>query len=617
MIPNNIMAISKSLSSFPYGSEASGITEYRLMAKGNFERTIVTSEYHYNPQTGISIPLWYIHYLRELYYNSDSIEKSIKRNIRNSYENSDRIISAMIPSASGYVILGGSVSVRRTRESVHVNLDPWEFAIDYGKGEVSVLRSKVQADDVLLVRYTLVPVDIQVETEDEGFYRIEVREVVTGYSTYYTTAVLTPIGSSVRVKYKAAISSQTVDEVTESTTPTPLFVQVEESVRADVVNRVRAGDPVDIVSTRVFSLSEVEGGADHIYITTNNKDSKFTFTSSSRYNNRIRLTRPESLGFMVDWYPRTTTGSVHTYDDRHFLVGDLGDPCPIVTTTEVARVVDPTTLSVSKGDLLAMYTSERGWYGVTVERKDGVILSVESLDTQNGLINLATEVSRLDIIKVTYQAYTEGHTVDRVCLNPLDTHAYHNKNIRKVMVLYVLGENRYSEDTPVYARTLEKYIEAKPVTYTYSEIDNLLNSSNKDTRNTYRSLIDELPDIYLDDDLIRLEPLALLYVINPLDEDGYLVEDARLSGGGTIVKHRSYFDYSYYDGEGTDMESYLSIKVPQYMYNDLKDRAIRWDPDVITSSDPSAEAHKKTIELIRRKVKKFSQLGTKQEITVG
>ena len=119
------------------------------------------------------------------------------------------------------------------------------------------------------------------------------------------------------------------------------------------------------------------------------------------------------------------------------------------------------------------------------------------------------------------------------------------------------------------------------------------------------------------DDLIRLEPLALMYVINPLDEDGYLVEDARLFGGGTESRNRSFYDYSYYDGESTDMESYIRVHVPQYMYNDVKSRALLWDPDVIVSDNPEAMAHQKTMALIRSKVKKFSQLGTVQEIIVG
>jgi hypothetical protein len=143
-----------------------------------------------------------------------------------------------------------------------------------------------------------------------------------------------------------------------------------------------------------------------------------------------------------------------------------------------------------------------------------------------------------------------------------------------------------------------------------------MNSANSSIRNSYRADIIGLPDSHKGPTLKKLEPLAITYVINPLDEDGYMVEDARLFGGGTAAKHRSFYDHSYFDGEATDMESYLVYKFPRWIYDDLVARAMFWDPDTVTASNPSSHAMEAARKLIKSKVRKFSQLGTRQEIII-
>ena len=150
-LPNNTMAIAKNLSTYPYGNAGSlQNREYCLLAESNFEKTMLTNEYHYDAETGTTRPLWYAHYLRETYYNPDEVIKSIRRVIRENYESSDRIISAIIPASGGYVILGDSITIKRTRAGADVYLDQSEFCVDYAKGEVCVLESSIEGDDILI-----------------------------------------------------------------------------------------------------------------------------------------------------------------------------------------------------------------------------------------------------------------------------------------------------------------------------------------------------------------------------------------------------------------------------------------------------------------------------------
>jgi hypothetical protein len=157
-----------------------------------------------------------------------------------------------------------------------------------------------------------------------------------------------------------------------------------------------------------------------------------------------------------------------------------------------------------------------------------------------------------------------------------------------------------------------------PVVYSYEEIDALINNEESAIRNTYRGGMD-LPDSLLGDTLVRIEPLAIVQVINPLDSDAFDITDMRVYGGGYNEKHHSFYDYSNYDGESTDLESMLVIEIPEWIKEDLKARAKLWDIAVLQSEDDEIDTHAeaRAMEIIREKVKKYSMLGTTQEIVIG
>lgn len=635
-IENNMTSAVKQMSSEPKYSDGNDYhNRFALRARSSFGSIEITNEYHYDRTTGAVTPMWYMHSLQRSYYNPDILQKSIKRNIRTGSEQSDRVITAMIPVNGDYVILGDSVSIKK---SVGVNqgwLSYKEYYVNYGEGSLSILSDISEAGSQFEIRYTLVPIDLSVTTFDNSPYRIELHPSIYSicttcggsgcddcygkgrvtYASHYTVSILSPSTSQILVSYRSFVTTTRVEEVSEYTNSAKVFNAVGEEVRRNTVVDLLSDWEIDPVKYRVFSReNDPTDYRDIISVTTDNPDEMYTFRSNTKYNTRIRLVKPYSLGFMIDWFPQVTEATVRQHDGTVYSTESQVQSRPI-SVSEIATIVDPNTLSVSIGNIYAMYTSDFRWYGVTVKRSDGTELEVDSVDIQNGLIHLIDNVSRREIINVLYYTRPIGRGIYEVCLNPLSTHGYHNVDIKNKIVLYIIADSS-AGDLPIYVKILDKYRDNELLTYTYEDLNAALNAESNQSRKSFRSDIAGLPSKYKTDTFTRLELLGLLYVINPLDEDGYLIEDARLFGGGTPIKHRSFYDHSYFDGEACDMESYLVYRVPQWIVDDLAERALIWNPDTVMADDPNSHAVEAAEDLIRKKIKKFSQLGTRQEIII-
>lgn len=638
-LENNPISAIKNMSSVPKALTAENDDDrYLLQSESTFGKINITNEYFYNTISNESIPLWFSHCMKHTYFNSNSIQKTIKRVIRKEYKESDRIITAMIPASGNYIILGDSVSVEKTKGSDTGFLDRNHFFVDYGKGTVKILSDIVENEDEYIIRYTLLPIDVTVITFGNEIYRLEVWPALhklcsacngigcdtcngkkyIPYSNNYILNILCTDNQPIYVSYKSSTTTDLVEEIEEYTTPTNIFNIVDNNTRKNLIATIDNDWDVSFTTHRVFSILQDINYNDSIYVTCYNPDMVFTFRPDTIYDTKIKITKPKSLGFNIDWYPSITKGEILTHDGNYFSTGSPNEVGTTISISETARIIDPVTISVAGGYILAMYTYDDKWYGVTVRKSDGSEINVQSIDLKNGIIKLEEKISRLEVITVDYQTNIIGNELHNICINPLITHEYHNNNIIKNIILFMLAENDESHkgQLPVYIKILDKYVDAQPVTYTYDEINNKLNSSDSIVRNAYRNDILDLPSKYNGDILYRLEPLALVYAINPLDEDGYLVEDARIYGGGTTYRNRSFYEHSLYGGELADMELYLKYHIPIDVYNDLISRAKMWDESTIISDSPDSSAKSSVMNLLKNKVKKYSLLGTKQEVII-
>jgi hypothetical protein len=168
--------------------------------------------------------------------------------------------------------------------------------------------------------------------------------------------------------------------------------------------------------------------------------------------------------------------------------------------------------------------------------------------------------------------------------------------------------------------SLPRYVGVGSLSYSHADVYNLANSAVIEDRRSFRASIPLLPrELYETTDGldVPLLVLGIVFVTDPLDVDGYRVEDSRRFGGGLKEDHDNCYDVSLFDGERVSLEPSLVFEIPRSIYNDLRSRMLTWSPEVVGSDNPEDIVDQYVLEFIRSKVQKFSMLGTVQEIRIG
>lgn len=626
MIENNLVSSAMKMTGYPLGTE--GENGYFLDAISNFGSIELTDEYHYDFRTGVSRPLWYAAYAGYVYYNTRYLDKSLRRVIRTP--EIDRVVTALIPSDGSYCLIRNSVSIEQTSGSSTGFLSRNDYYVNYATGTVYILSSAVAEDDVFIVRYRLVPDDISVSSETPSFYRSELSPASyslcescsgTGCSSchgfgyipgtdYYRLVILLSEPGQVTITYKTPETGETIDVREESANAVTLYTATSDEDRVTAITTMSEDPLTDEVIRRTFSLVHFES-ADRIGTTTSNPDTAFSFRTALSRTTKIRIEPPQGTGFSHDWYPTITYGTV--VNDSETLEVSSTFASERISVSETATIVDQYTISLSHGNISAWLTADRGWAGISLTDEYGTELSISHVDTLHGIISVSNTVSRNSTIRAEYRVQSQGLQVTDWCLNPLSNHAYHNNGIVESVFLYVLG----STDSTVYLKRLPRYIDNRYAVYTYDTIETSLNAADPVTRNAYRADIPGLPSEYSDEELIRLEPLAIVYLVNPFDESAYTIEDIRIFGGGIVSATPSFYDHSFFDGEAFDAETMVKVHVPDSILTDLAQRALLWDRATLQSEDSDSYSKTAAYERVKRVVSKYTQLGCNLEIISG
>jgi len=613
----NPIAAFRFMETFPDGTNPEAAMRYRLVSDNLFGKVLLTDEFNYEKAFGTRIPLWFAHPLRQAYFNPNSLAREVKKKVRVDHVQSDRILPSLIPAKGSYVIVSDSVtvSVKELLSSPYVTLPRDSFHIDYARGTIAVKSEAMYGLDGPIyeykVNYTLVPIDIRIQTTESVVYRIELIPIADGASEYYSVNILTDNDHMLFVVYRSQLGPGTIEDIQEYTTAIPLYTDVHDAVRLATI----LDTSLDIMARRVFSRVRAEQ-YDHLYVTSSNNEHIFAFKSRYIQPSKISVNKPYVGDFTRDWKPRVSASHVVNSTGEYEVVSKSGS----LFVREIARVINSRTISLSGSDIIVRLLHTGGWDGVKVIRQvDGSSVGVQWVDARNGLVGLAQDISRRDEVIVEYCVRSNDMEIDDLCLNPMVHHDYHNNEIRtSAFVICILDRNLVPPERShsLYFKKLPKDVGGRPATYTYELVSSWLNSSDEIVRNTYRAGMG-LPSSCLGSRLIRVEPLALVRVANPLDQDAYELFDMRVFGGGYREWQPSFFDYSNYDGEGTDLESMLVIEVPTWIKENLAQRAQLWDPEVIKSDAPAPLANYKAEQLIKVKAEKFSMLGTTQEVIIG
>lgn len=612
-LDNNPSAAFRSIQTYPS-------TQYYLNSDNVFGRILVTDEYYYDQITGSKVAMWYSHPLRQAHYNPNVVDRSVKQRVREDKVLSDRTLKSLVPSQGSYVIVTGSVEIQRklTAGSSYTTLTRHEYYVDYSVGTVIVSENAMYDNGnpdtgtpiyEYKVNYKLAPISMRVQTKDVTSYRIELFQIDQNSDEYFTVNVLTDNDEQLLVKYRTRLDTGVIGEAEEYTTAIPMFTEVDEDVREDIAT----DSNYDVLARRVFSRV-----SSRVYTTEINGDHTFNYKPRYAKSTKISVESPYPGDFTSDWRLTITEGSVTNNNGTYTIEPQTSKK----RVREQARVVDKETIAVSGRNLAARLNYDGTWNGIIVtKRKDGSTIGVNSIDAKHGVITLSSHVSRKDEIDVDYMIYSSGLELYTPSFNPMLHYSGRNGSTKDMAAIVCIveaarvpPERRY----PIYIKYVNMLSGGRPVTFSYDTIDGWINSTSRIVRTIYRSDMG-LPSEFLGNTLIRVEPLAVVQLVNPLDSDAYDTGDMRVFGGGYSSTHRSFYDYSIYDGESADLESMLVIEVPGWIKNDLAERAKLWDVDVTKSSASEIDKHAeaRALSLIEKAAKKFSMLGTTQEVVIG
>jgi hypothetical protein len=564
---------------------------------------------------GIAEPLWYRHTLRQAHYNTSAVTKTKKIRLRGGRHELDRTtVLANISSGQIIVLDSCSGTYRRIPGGDVSTLSSSQLFIDYGAGTATV---RISGDSSYNAAYTyeialtfqILALSLSVTQDDISYYRPEATAIVASNAKYFELSLLSTSNHPMRVRYQAiSRESREIEEVEELTVAQLLYAKVSVSAR-----QYLAAETSSTSSSRVYSVEERDG-LRYMSVITVNPDRVFYFRRASGSASLISVEEPRARSFYEDWFPTLTNSWLVCPDGRRFDFGD--EQYRLCHVVEKALIVDNTTLSITRDGLVAFLKPDNTWWGISVTDQNGKSRAVSSFDSSQKLVFLSDEVSLRDTVTVSYLRMVSRLDLP-FCLNPMQSHSFHNFEVSENVVLIAVADSTHATGTDaVCALVLPKYVGGRLHVYEYSEIDELLNSDDAAARQAVRALMTGLPTSLLASSE-RIEPFALLQVSNPLDEDGFAIEDARIYGGGTVSTTRGFFDYTSYDGELVDLENKLCIEVDESVVLDLAARALTWDRDVIIADDPAAAARQAAESLIRNKARKFSMLGTTQEVRIG
>lgn len=584
---------------------------YSLDTLNIFGKIQLTDKYYGDKATGSTIPLWYLHTLQRPYYNNNVSSRLITKDIRHLYVSTDRIISSIVPTDGNMVIVQDSIKVKNNNTLLYIDND--SFWWDTAKNNIRISDTIATGGISFDVSYDLLPLNIEVETYENSMYLPNIERVYNSNTKYYHLRFLSTSPKPMKVWYMGVQNNEEIDEFTGYTLVTPIFNEVVNSARLWMIN----SEDYENTELRVFSYNTI-GDSNYISVTSSNSDRKYTFRPEKEQSTKIKLLPPDYYEFSRDWFIGINTYTFDTNDGRTFSVADRGIVDTRERIIEKAEIISSTIISLSHKNIQYTIGPYGDIQGIEVYTSDGKVIDIESVNNNIGVLYLQSEVSKNDDITVHY-AITKGYIdFNYICLNPLPSHSDHNYDIRNnVLAFFIIDSANDTLNMPIAVKVLPLYNGNQFMHYDITTIGGMINSQSDIDRETFRADMVNLPPELVNSDTV-IETIGIAYLTNPLDTDGYIVEDMRIYGGGTKENNMSFHEYSLYDGEATDLELFIKVHMKERLFDDLVNRILEWDPDVLKlDNDKRADmARQKAHEMINKKINKFTHLGTASELII-
>lgn len=598
-ILGNSYAAFQNITSYPDSENVDPLVRNRLISKNMFSDIILTDEFYYDSTTSSRIPLWYKHPFSKIMYSSSCTSKEVKRKFREDKIETDRTVYGLIPSTGSYIIPRGSLYVYIGNTGAATADD--NISIDYVSGSVTVKSSLLtglpENQRYFTVRYKLISTEIQIEEYGSPYSAIMCIAADSNY-TYFHTYILSNSKDSFKVRYMSK-SEETVFETSESTS----YINISS----------RVDTKTDIASS--FKHKMFYYDSSDIYVQSTNSDHKYCFMPEYIRNSKISIIESNDGSFLSSWKPILTNGIVEN-DTGSF---SSGLSSHVSYIKERAKFITDRIIAVTS-DNLRHTISSGGIKGIKVIREsDNLEIGVLFVNSYRGTIELDRSISRKDTIYVSYSTAAVGQSISKAA-NPMDFFRSVGFNSKTHGILIAAIDSRMvppGRKNGIYYKPIRLYYSGRPKTFTYLNIDSELNNATAATRNTYRAEMGLPPLFYSESTLYRVEPMCIFYVSSIYDADAYEIFDLRTYGGGLTDYQYSFYDHSSYDGERTDTSSSLRIEIPEWLKEDVKQKCMAWSPNVAKSDYPEDEADIEAEQIINSKIKKFSLIGTDQEVIIG
>ena len=584
---------------------------------------LITNRSYLDSSTGKYHPLWYSHTLSTPYYNKTYVKKTLRRRIRKDFIESDRIFTYLSDSNNSPII-NGSIEVTRklSAGSAYETIQPDAYSVNYSEkkivlsNDVVIIPGTTNPIYEIVITYEVLNLDLLViPLNGECKYIVDVYRPILTVREYFCVEILADTLSPFRVVYKYANENGEIKERDEYTIVCPIFKQVDDSIIANTTISVSS----DKTMRRMYSLNEVSqaiGLSYNIRLSEPNMNYSYYITSNREVGTKIKLGLPINTSYKAHWYLTIPSTKVISYE---VLPGntvskrtyDFTTSKAYKTITEKVEIIGSNLVSLSHKNPIISKTSMGSYSGIVILRNN-VSVEILYVDRSSGTICLNTDVSKKEHITATYTISISDYEITNMCFNPIGSHQYHNKNTKKMayLICTVASEYLNPSSSKIFIKELPKFRSGRAIEYNIDIVESKLNSPLFETRKEYREDMG-LPDIFMTaTELHRIEPIGLVYLSNPLDEDGFLLNDVRVYGGGTKDSGYSCYDSNLYDGESVDLSAKLHYIIPKWVYDDLRARALEYDENISHLSDKESRVDSILDSYIKSKLEKYSQLGT-------
>ncbi len=544
-----------------------------------FGKYIVTNEV-YRDSFNNDTPLFYRHQLYNYYLNNRVEYKEYSVVLSNS-----QLIQ--LPVSIGKEIITSSVSCVYKED---LSDCPIQY-VDYGRRLVRLSNS---VTGIIIVRYSLIPIDITVSGDRLHIYRAEI--IPRPESNYYVITLLSTSYASLTVTFSGYDRKSDKNMIiTEYTTPSIIY----ENIDPDVFS----GEQIDPANTWAIPapLSRVVTGYPVPVVKEHNQLFYMRSLSTSDIT-KIGVILPESEQFSNEWNISFTKNSTIIDGKQYTTI-----PETLCRESELRKE----TISNCEGDIVSLSGQYPSFYKKSDGTIGGLVLlnndreqTVLSISRDSRSIRLSERVGLNDILSLFY--YNEMCVRDYFhSLNPTKSSCFNTYDARNSVMVIGLTESLNGNLSYPVVAFFPMYTELGLfISYSYQYVVSILNPESHEERIINRQRFIPLGTDEVCVDGCDVIWLGIVYTINPLTPESIQFRDMRKKGGGVTSRHVSCFDYSFYDGEATDASVKTDVIVKQSILNNYKDKLIAYDKDCILASNPEKTAHDKTRQYLNEVITK-------------